>query len=252
VDVLAAADRNMRLAWERLAQATPVQEVRPLAGAVELSTGIPLGLFNPVFAFDPITDPDALVDAVLALDHPFVLYFRDEDNAPLGDVCDARDELIEHYRPPLMVLTREPAAPVTLPDGLEIEEVTLDRLGDLAHVLATGFGMPPELTAMVATPAFLELESFTSYLATLDGVAVSTAACFDDAHGMRGIYNVATVPDARGRGIGAAVTAAACRWSPGDVVVLQSSAEGRPVYERLGFDTPTCYRQYERADVDGH
>ena len=241
----------MRLAWEGLARTTATHEVGPLAGAVSIVTGIPIGLFNPVFAFEPVDDPDALVDAVCALEHPFVLYFRDEDNAELGEACAARRQLVEHYRPPLMALTTEPAAPVP-PADVTIAEVTAATLDGLAHVLGTGFGMPAELVSMAITPAFLERGPFTSYLATIDGVPVATAASFDDGHGVRGIYNVATVPEARGRGIGAAVTAAACRWSAGDVVVLQSSAEGRPVYERLGFDTPTHYRQYERIDVDGH
>ena len=241
----------MRLAFEGLVQVTPVHDVRPLAGAVALTSGVPVGLFNPVFAFDPIDDPPALVDAVCALDRPFTLYFRDEVNAALVEACDAQPALIEHHRPPIMVLSTAPTPP-SPPGGLSIDEVTLDTLEDLAHVLSLGFGMPPELVAMVVTPAFLERGPFTTYLATLDGTPVATAASFRDGHGTRGIYNVATVPDARGRGVGAAVTVAAAAWSPGDVVVLQATEQGRPVYERLGFDTPARYRQYERRDVDGH
>jgi GNAT superfamily N-acetyltransferase len=251
-ELLAAADRNMRLAWESLLSIAPQREVTPIAGAVALASGIPISLFNPVFAFERVAEPEALVDALCGLDRPFVLYFRDETNPDLGHACASRAELVEHYRPPLMVLTTEPTRSPSLPDGVSIEEVTPDTLEGYAHVLAAGFGMPPELVALAAPPAFLELEAFTSYLASLDGAPVATATGFDDGHGTKGIYNVATVPEARGRGIGAAVTAAACRWSAGDVVVLQSSAEGAPVYERLGFATPDRYRQYERADVDGH
>ena len=56
--------------------------------------------------------------------------------------------------------------------------------------------------------------------------------------GIVAIYNVATVPAARRRGAGAAVTAAAmadaqvdgARWA-----ILETSEMGRSVYERLGF-----------------
>ena len=63
--------------------------------------------------------------------------------------------------------------------------------------------------------------------------AVSVAAgC--TAHGVRGIYAVATLPEERGHGYGAAVTNAAAQGT--DVpVVLQSSQLGYPVYRRLGF-----------------
>ena len=62
-----------------------------------------------------------------------------------------------------------------------------------------------------------------------------------------GIYNIATVPWARRRGLGAAVTqriiddgaASGC-----DVAVLQSSEMGRPIYERLGFRKVVDYVGY--------
>ena len=63
--------------------------------------------------------------------------------------------------------------------------------------------------------------------------AVSVAAgC--TAHGVRGIYAVATLPEERGHGYGAAVTGAAMQGT-NLPVVLQSSELGYPVYRRLGF-----------------
>jgi ribosomal protein S18 acetylase RimI-like enzyme len=58
------------------------------------------------------------------------------------------------------------------------------------------------------------------------------------AGGAAGIYNVATIEAERGRGIGAAMTAAAIRHGAArgfTVATLQASTMGRPVYERLGF-----------------
>ena len=59
-----------------------------------------------------------------------------------------------------------------------------------------------------------------------------------------GIFNIATVPGARKRGFGAAMTdrialdalALGC-----DVAVLQASEMGRPIYERLGYRTVIEY-----------
>ena len=53
-----------------------------------------------------------------------------------------------------------------------------------------------------------------------------------------GIYNIATTPSARRRGIGYAVTARlmnVARARGCTEAVLMASALGRPTYERLGF-----------------
>jgi ribosomal protein S18 acetylase RimI-like enzyme len=50
-----------------------------------------------------------------------------------------------------------------------------------------------------------------------------------------GIYMVATLPQARGKGYGGAVTAAAVASAPDLPAVLQASDDGQPVYVRLGF-----------------
>jgi len=56
---------------------------------------------------------------------------------------------------------------------------------------------------------------------------------------------VATVPQHRRRGLGTVVTAAlteAAFAHGADIVCLQASPMGRPVYERMGFETITSYR----------
>jgi ribosomal protein S18 acetylase RimI-like enzyme len=54
-----------------------------------------------------------------------------------------------------------------------------------------------------------------------------------------GIFNVITVPEARGRGVGALVTDAALRVAREmgyRIAVLESSGMGYNVYRRLGFE----------------
>jgi GNAT superfamily N-acetyltransferase len=71
----------------------------------------------------------------------------------------------------------------------------------------------------------------------LDGVPVASASLMV-AGGAAGIYNVATLAPARGRGIGAAMTAAVIRRGAArglSLATLQASSMGRPIYERLGF-----------------
>ncbi len=88
----------------------------------------------------------------------------------------------------------------------------------------------------------------TNWVARLDGVPVAAAALFVAA-GVAGIYNVCTVPEARGRGIGGAVTVAAIDVGARlglPIAVLGASDLGFPVYHRLGFREVSRLRSYTR------
>jgi predicted acetyltransferase len=64
-----------------------------------------------------------------------------------------------------------------------------------------------------------------------------------------GVHNVATLPEARRRGFGEALTwhAMARGASFGcDMAALQASQMGRPVYERMGFRLVSQYRTFQR------
>jgi predicted acetyltransferase len=75
------------------------------------------------------------------------------------------------------------------------------------------------------------------FLGRLDGEPVATASLLP-AGGIAGVYDVSTVPEARRRGIGTAMTLATLRAARDlgyQLAFLQPSAMGRPLYERIGF-----------------
>jgi predicted GNAT family acetyltransferase len=63
---------------------------------------------------------------------------------------------------------------------------------------------------------------------------MATAAAHSAA-GVTLVEGVAVMPEARGKGAGAAVTLAATTAFPGQAAVLIASDDGQPVYARLGY-----------------
>jgi GNAT superfamily N-acetyltransferase len=145
---------------------------------------------------------------------------------------------LTHEEPiPGMVATAGDLHAPELP-GLEIVRIeTADGLAQALAVAAAGFGAPADVLAPLYLLEVASLEGFAYYLGRVDGRDVSTSVGYT-LDGTVGIFNVATPPEHRGRGYGAALTAVAARegFAAGaELAWLQSSAMGLSVYRRLGF-----------------
>jgi GNAT superfamily N-acetyltransferase len=83
----------------------------------------------------------------------------------------------------------------------------------------------------------LRVPGIACFVARLHGRAVSSSLAIE-IDGSVGVFGVATLPDARGRGVGTAITAAAVDWARdrANLAWLQASEDGRRVYERMGFE----------------
>ncbi len=90
-------------------------------------------------------------------------------------------------------------------------------------------------------------DRFVGYVAYLDGEPVSTAATVVSS-GAIGVYNVATVPGHQRKGFGEAVMRHAlerAREAHGlERTILQSTAQGYGIYERMGYRTVTRVSVY--------
>jgi GNAT superfamily N-acetyltransferase len=133
-----------------------------------------------------------------------------------------------------------------LPDGLPthagLRIVAVDGehvLKQWIHVASIGFRVD-EHFEKVWFDFFADAISdrrFQTYLALLDGKPVATSQLFL-SEGVAGIYNVSCIPDARGQGIGSAVTLAPlleARQLGYRIGILQASKAGYNAYRRLGF-----------------
>jgi hypothetical protein len=190
-------------------------------------------LTNPVVLLRPPADPSKIlaeVDEVIPHPAPYLLL----SPWPTGDLTTHGLALIGH--PSLMVrLPAEHEPP--LADRLELREVRdAEGLAVAERLLVEGYPMPelePLSSGDLLAPAILKGPTRV-WVGVLDGRPASVATAHVHPVAVLVEY-VATLPWARGRGAGAAVTWAATLANPSVPAVLLASEQGRVLYERMGY-----------------
>ena len=137
------------------------------------------------------------------------------------------------------------------PAGLDIVTVAdTGRLRDWVDVAGAGYGEPDDVRqARYDVHLALGLGDdlpLQRYIAYLHGRPVAMSELFLGA-GVAGVYDVATAKDARGQGVGAAVTLAPLRRARElgyRIGVLQASEMGVSMYSRLGFREVCAFALY--------
>ncbi len=211
----------------------------------------PLAMFNNIFVTRPLRDPLAEIrDAIALFDErgrPFVVRIR-EGLDPAAERACGELGFVDGGITPGMALA-DIAQPGTRVEGLTVltartHETFLHHL----DVIEGGFGVPRQFIDMLMTERFLHVPDVEVYVGYLDDKPVASSALFVTGR-TAGIYNVATLPDVRGRGIGEAMTWHCVRRGAAMGCVaatLQASDMGRPIYERMGFRLVSPYRTYQR------
>ena len=119
-----------------------------------------------------------------------------------------------------------------------------------ARIAATGTGFSDtatqQLAKLEATLIDSQYKAQKRYIGFFDEDPVATSALVLDS-GVAGIYAVATIPEARRKGIGQLMTVTPlleARQMGYRVGILQASAMGYPIYERIGFQEVCVFQIY--------
>ena len=201
-DVSERVAAGLALAWETNARA--------VGGTVERIDGI-------VLALTEIADPQLNVALVeRAPRHPSAALdaarrtFSDHGFRIGLDVPRGRHPQVEHAAADLgmVVAVTRPAmaasvselAPSAPPPGVKISLVSADDdLQELWEIQAAAFGMRPDVVRTYLGPSTLRAPGIACFLARADGRAVSSSLAIEIDRSV-GVFGVATLPDARGRG----------------------------------------------------
>ncbi|HLG64497.1 MAG TPA: GNAT family N-acetyltransferase [Ktedonosporobacter sp.] len=138
-----------------------------------------------------------------------------------------------------------------LPSNLSIERVDDgETLKTWLRVMTVGSELPAEILSLLlditAERDFKAVPDVHCYLGRLNGEPVATSLLFLGG-GVAGIYNVATLPEARRQGIGSALTVVPlleARKQGYRIGTLQSTSMGLNLYRRLGFREYCLFSAY--------
>jgi GNAT superfamily N-acetyltransferase len=245
-----AVEANINAQLPLIYAQMPGVEVIDEPDLLGMMAGWPDPLINSVYwaAFPP-EQAEARIDEVLgrfrSRGHLPVSWIISPDTRPrdLGCYLEARGFALASRGLGMAADLDAVAASRPTPTGLVIERVSsVEGLKRWLHPVKVCFELGDATASaffdLFASGGFGPDVPWTLLVGLADGHPVSASRLFCAA-GVAGIYHVATLPEARGRGFGTAKVLAAVRagrelgYRAG---ILTASGEGHSLYERLGFE----------------
>jgi GNAT superfamily N-acetyltransferase len=242
--LIEAADKNFIGSYRKLVEHSPGAETREFRGVFAFVTGLPIGMFNGCIVARPaaLEDVTAALGWVAERDVPYRLWIHEE--LADGHTQTVREQGMEQHAwlVPQMVLEQPPELPVSAP-GVTVRSVSDGRSLNEFRQVSVEDGTSEYVARRLFSDAIAADPDVQLVVASLDGRAVGTSLAIRTDE-VAGVYAVATLADARRRGVGTAATwaavAAGRAWGC-DKVVLQASEMGFPMYRAMGFRTVVRY-----------
>ena len=225
--LVAAAHLSFIGSFAKLVEHSPRGEIHSTSPVFAFVTGLREPLFNGCVVVEPATSEElaASLEWLSRQGVPYKVSIVEHLAPELEEIVLAHGLVLDAAPPyPGMVLHPVPA-PAAPPPGVTVLPGTVEGVADY---LPASFAADPNVKV---------------FHARLDGRPVGSSVAIRTGD-VSGVYAVGTLPEARGRGVGTAVTwaavAAGSAWGC-DVIVLQASEMGLSLYERMGFRTVVRY-----------
>ncbi len=210
-------------------------------------------VFNGALGTGPLRSPSATVTSVLRTleEHGRSFLWWVTPASRSDELTGALDGAGLSALPSAPGMAAELASLPPVPsDDLTLQVVTDAALVDAMRVVASAFEMAPSLargTAELLGTCDRDVAVVTVLGAWQPSGCLVGSGTLVEVDGTAGLYNIATLASARGRGVGRAVTLALmhlARDRGHRHVVLESSEMGLSLYESLGFRTVCEVQQW--------
>jgi GNAT superfamily N-acetyltransferase len=252
---------NLRESFRVLADGRPGAEVLELPGISIASLGVSFQMFNAAFVSAQVETQSALEERLRtarsyfdARGLPWALWVCEDWLAvglrrKLSRTCEAFGLRLSSEMPGMATDRIEPPKR-KLPE-LEVRRVEAEAsLNDFRAIGSHCFHVPMVWFSEVFDEEMAVRQTFVCWVGYRDGMPIASAASVV-CGGALGIYNVATSPEFRNCGYAEAITRyaidAGLRVAPARRFVLQSTAAGQRIYERMGFRPVTRVLVYNSA-----
>lgn len=240
--------QNLQLTFEALADHSPDGATAEFGPITAVSAGVPTGIFNRVFAFEPFEQADLMraIDWFTRRGDPFWVSTLDSLH-PLVEEAFG-DITYEKSDPPQPGMARSLPSefPETDTDAV-IEAVTQDTgLGTWASAAESVFGFSDETTRRITSPSVLDDDSLQYFVGWVDDQP-ATCGMLSMVGSIAAPYVIGVDEDFRRRGIGEAMMWEVLREGRdrgAQLSVLQSTQMGIPLYEQMGFETKIEFRHF--------
>lgn len=233
---IAPVEENLFAFFERTA-ASSVLRRDPDPDVIAVHSDVAFPPFNAVaraqFGDDASTRAREVAARYIEAGLPWVWWLTPSTTSPELEATLTELGLV---REPTPGMYRDLGAPAYTAPPPGVEVTTTGDVDDFVDLLLRAFEMPDWVSEPMAAVMRVFPDAINA-VASLDGRPVACGTAYVTGPTV-GIYNIASLPEARGRGAGYAVTAGLLDLASdagAEHAILHSTEAGFPLYRRLGF-----------------